>query len=143
MGFLVNLSFKSTPSPQRKFVSLSPTDKTVGDIVKKIGLQCVNPDTIDLDTPVLVVTNTVRFDILIGTYSYKTPLDLEYVEECARKNGIPTDTLIAAEFPMFQESIFPYEIEDIGGNKSRISFTTVPESAVREVLATLPDLLKK
>jgi hypothetical protein len=142
MGYLINLSFKPVHTLQHKFISLSPADKTLGDIVKKIGLECISPETVDVKSPILVVTETVQLNIVIGSYTYKAPIDAEYVEEYAIKNGLPVDTLILSEFPLHQENIFTFKVDDIGGNKSRISFTNVPESAVREVLVTLPDLLK-
>ena len=107
MGYLVNLSFKPVPSLQRKTVSLSPMDKTLRNIVNKIGLQCVSPDTVDLDSPILVVTNTVQFSLIIGTYTVESPVDPEDVEEFAVRNGLPLDTLILSELPMHQENVFP------------------------------------
>jgi hypothetical protein len=142
MGYLVNLSFAPVSGLQHKLISLSPSDKTLGDIVKKIGMTCTSPDTVDLTSPVLGITDVVKFSVIIGTYTYKAPIDAEDVENYAAVNGLPVDTLILSEFPLYQEKVFTYKVEDLGGNKSRISFTNVPYSEVREVLVTLPNLLK-
>ena len=142
MGYLVNLSFKPVASLQTKHISLSPMDKTLRHIVNKIGIEPVNTDIIDLDTPILVVTDMVQFTIVVGTHTFSSPLDKDYVEDYAMRQGVDVDSLILSTFPLFQENTFPYVIDDIGGNKSRISFTNVPKSTVTDVFATLLNLSK-
>ena len=143
LGYLINLSFEPILTLQHKYISLSPSDKTLGHIVNKIGLRCVSPEKVDMDSAILAVTDTVRFTVIIGRYTYKSPLCAEQVEDYAVSQGLPVDTLVMADLPLFQENTFPIIVDDIGDDKVRISFPSVPESAVREVLVTLPDLLKK
>jgi len=143
MGYLVNLSFSKQSPLQVKSISFSPADKTLGHIVKKIGLDMINHDCVDLDSPIFVITDTFRLNVIIATHTVASPLDKSIVEDYAASQGISVDLMVVSSFPMMQENTFPYKIEPIGWGKSRITFTNVPESVVLEHVKRLPDLFKK
>jgi len=112
------------------------------DIVNRIGLKLVTTEGIDLKTPILSVTEGVILQILIGTYAIDAPLSKEVVEDYAIRNKMDVNKLILSTFPLHQERLFPFEVVDIGGNRSRISFKTVPFSEVQKVLNAIQNLAK-
>ena len=142
MGYLVNLSFEPVRLPKAISFSLTATDKTLQDIVNRIGLKLVTTEGIDLKTPILSVTEGVILQILIGTYAIDAPLSKEVVEDYAIRNKMDVNKLILSTFPLHQERLFPFEVVDIGGNRSRISFKTVPFSEVQKVLNAIQNLAK-
>jgi hypothetical protein len=142
MGYLVNLSFEPVTSPKAVSVSLTASDKTLQDIVNRIGMKLASTENVDLNAPILVVTEGVILHLLIATHTFDAPLGKETVNDYAIHNGMNLDTTITSSLPMFQERDFPFEVIDLGGNRSRISFKTVPLSAVQLVLNTLQNLPK-
>ena len=141
---LVNLSFVDHVNGLRfESITLSPQDRTLRDIAKKLPLKVIDNGLGDLDVPFVVITDMIVLPLIISSYNYISPITKSYIYETLRKQGSDPDSFLFTKLPFFQERQFPYIIEEVNEEVSRIVFTDVSKDRIIEILASFPHLANK
>lgn len=148
MGHLVNLSFNFGKEDlgiqgfKAISIELTSSHHTLGDISRLIGLEVITSDGVDLETPILSVTEVVSCMLIVGTYTATAVITGEDVYEYAVANTFNPDTMIVSELPMHQERLFPYTVEKLEGGLSGVKFNSVDELEVDKLLKGLSEIKK-